>query len=226
MLASSMSAAHPSADRTDQHSIRSLPLTAIVDLQHSTDRDLVARMVAGDERALAAFYDRFGNLAYSLAFQILSDPADAEEAVADAFLQIWNSAATFDPNRASPVAWLSMITRTRALDRMRSRKRRVRAIETATAQAAGVEATALPISTMSAEPDRQAEQSDLRSKVARVLADLPEAQRKVIELAFFGGLSHSEIAEQLNEPLGTVKTRVRTAMTKLRATLAPYQLAE
>jgi RNA polymerase sigma-70 factor (ECF subfamily) len=222
MLASSMRAPHPSAGLNSV----SFPSTPIVKLpEHAgSDRELISRMAAGDERALGAFYDRFSSVAYSLAYQILSDAADAEEATADAFLQVWNSAANFDSSRASPVGWLSMITRTRALDRLRSRRRRARVVEAATAEDSGVEPTALPISAAAIEPDRQAEQSDLRSKVSRLLAELPENQRRVIELAFFSGLSHSEIAAALNEPLGTIKTRVRTAMTKLRGALAPYQL--
>lgn len=181
-------------------------------------------MAAGDERALATLYDRFANLAFSLAFQILGDSADAEEAVADAFVQTWSSAGSFDPGRASVVAWLSMIVRTRALDRLRSRKRRSRVLETAAAQSDAAEPTALPMGSPGTEPDRQAEQADLRERVYQSLASLPDNQRQVIEMAYFGGLSHSEIAAALNEPLGTVKTRVRAAMTKLRACLAPYQL--
>ena len=182
-------------------------------------------MAAGDERALGKFYDRFSNLVYSLAFKILGDSADAEEAVADAFLQVWNTAGKFDASRASPAAWVTMITRTRALDRMRSRQRRNLVLETATAESDELEATALPIGSHG-EPDRQAEQADLRDKVDRTLRELPDNQRKVIELAYFGGLSHSEIAETLNEPIGTIKTRVRSALSKLRGALAPYQLVE
>ena len=192
--------------------------------QSSPDRELVTRMAAGDERALAMLYDRFGNLAYSLAFQILGDASDAEEAVADAFVQAWSSAGRFDPGRASVTAWLSMIARTRALDRLRSRKRRARVLETAAAQSDAVEPTALPMASPGIEPDRQAEQADLRARVYQSLASLPDNQRQVIEMAYFGGLSHSEIANALNEPLGTVKTRVRAAMTKLRAALSAYQL--
>ena len=204
------------------------PPIAIVDLQaqRTSDHELVSRMAAGDERALGQFYDRFSNLVYSLAFKILGDSADAEEAVADAFLQVWNTAEKFDAGRASPAAWVTMITRTRALDRVRSRKRRALVLETATAESDDVEATALPISSQGNQPDRQAEQADFRGRVERTLRELPDNQRKVIELAYFGGLSHSEIAETLNEPLGTIKTRVRSALSKLRGALAPYQLVE
>jgi RNA polymerase sigma-70 factor (ECF subfamily) len=187
------------------------------------DRELVARLTQGDERALAELYDRFGGMAFALAYRILGDSADAEETVADAFIQAWTSAHTFDPARASVPAWLCMITRTRSLDRLRARKRRARIIEQAALEGDAMEATALPLGSTGAAPDRRAEQSDLRDRVAQSLASLPDNQRQVIELAYFGGLSHSEIAEQLNEPLGTVKTRVRAAMSKLRDALTAYQ---
>jgi RNA polymerase sigma-70 factor (ECF subfamily) len=194
--------------------------------QTGSDREVVARMARGDEQALASLYDRFGNLAYSLAYQILGNPADAEEVVTDAFVQAWSTAASFDPARASVPAWLSMITRTRALDRLRSSKRRSHLLEKAAQSSAEPEGSALPLGTMGAAPDQQAEHSGLRARVNRALAELPENQRKVLELAFFAGLSHSEIAAALNEPLGTVKTRVRAALSKLRAGLAPYELVE
>ncbi|HSL71775.1 MAG TPA: sigma-70 family RNA polymerase sigma factor [Longimicrobiales bacterium] len=194
--------------------------------QPDSDRDLVAGIAAGDERALALLYDRFGSLAYSLAYQILGNAADAEEVVADAFVQVWSSAATFDPARASVGAWLSMITRTRALDRLRSVQRRTRLIDRAANESAEPERTAVPLSSVGPEPDRQAEQADLRTRVTLCLAELPAAQRRVLELAYFAGLSHSEIAAAINEPLGTVKTRVRAAMTKLRQALAAYEFVE
>ena len=188
------------------------------------ERQLVARMASGDDQALAAFYDRFGKLAYSLAYQIVGDSDEAEEVVADAFLQMWRSAASFDPARASVAAWVSMITRTRALDRLRASKRRSRVVELAAGGSAGTgeEAAAIPLSRPE-DPVRSVEVLDLRARVSQHLAELPANQRQVIELAFYGGLTHSEIAEQLNEPLGTVKTRIRAAMSKLRASLAPYQ---
>ena len=194
--------------------------------QSGSDRDIVARMARGDEQALAALYDRFGNLAYSLAYQILGNTADAEEVVTDAFVQAWSTAVSFDPARASVAAWLSMIARTRALDRLRSSKRRSQLLEEAAHSSPELEGSALPLGTLGSAPDLHAEQSGMRARVNQALSELPENQRKVVELAFFGGLSHSEIAAALNEPLGTVKTRVRTALTKLRAALAPYELVE
>jgi RNA polymerase sigma-70 factor (ECF subfamily) len=155
-----------------------------------------------------------------MAHAILGDPAESEDAVADTFLQVWTTARTFDASRASVVAWVAMIVRTRSLDRLRSRKRRASAIE----KAAGfdVEGMAIPIGNPGPDPDRAAELSEIRRRVAAGLTELPPPQRRAIELAFFQGLSHSEIAEALGEPLGTVKTRIRAGMEKLRAGLASY----
>ncbi|MCI0434013.1 MAG: sigma-70 family RNA polymerase sigma factor [Gemmatimonadetes bacterium] len=184
---------------------------------------LIARMARGEEAALAALYDRLGGLAYSLACAVLGDPGDAEEAVADAFLQIWSSAAAFDPARSSVAGWVSMITRTRALDRLRARRRRAATVERAAA--ADPAGTALPVAA-AADPAADVESSAMRERVTTALAGLPPAQRRVIELAYFGGLSHSEIAAELSEPLGTIKTRIRAGMEKLRATLLAYSRVE
>ncbi len=187
------------------------------------DRVLVERMAAGDERALGELYDRHGGTAYALAAAIVGEPADAEEVVADAFAQAWRTAAQFDPSRGSVPAWLATITRSRALDLLRARGRRARAIAQA-AQASG-EGLAAPLSAASDAPDRGVERLEARRLVTRALAELPEPQRRVLEMAYFGGLSQSEIAAELQEPLGTVKTRMRAGMEKLRGTLAPL-LAE
>ncbi len=184
------------------------------------DSGLMARMVAGDEAALAALYDALGGHAFSLARALLGDPAEAEEAVADAFLQVWTTADTFDTSRASVIAWVTMIVRSRALDRLRSRKRREGTV--AKSASFDLEGLAAPTGNPGEGPERLAEQSELRARVAAELARLPDTQRRVLELAFFGGLSHSEIAAELGEPLGTVKTRIRAGMEKLRVALATY----
>ena len=175
-------------------------------------------MVVGDERALTKLYDRHGSASYALALAIVGERADAEEVVADAFGQAWRTAAQFDPGRGSVPAWLATITRTRALDLVRSRGRRARAIERAAA--ASGNGLAAPLGGLGSAPDRGVEQDEARRLVARSLAELPEPQRRVIELAYFGGLTQSEIAAQLEEPLGTVKTRMRAGMEKLRGLLA------
>ncbi|HUQ82779.1 MAG TPA: sigma-70 family RNA polymerase sigma factor [Gemmatimonadaceae bacterium] len=186
---------------------------------HSPDSALVSRAAVGDERALGELYDRYGGLAFSLASAIVGERADAEEVVAEAFAQIWRSASAFDPSRGSVAAWVSTIARTRALDLVRSRKRRARVLEEAAVVTDEGEMFVLAPSTEST--DRGAELTETSAIVRRSLADLPAPQRKVIELAYFGGLSQSEIAAQLSEPLGTVKTRMRAGMEKLRQALRP-----
>jgi RNA polymerase sigma-70 factor, ECF subfamily len=185
----------------------------------SPDAALVARAATGDERALGELYDRYGAMAFSLACAIVGERADAEEVVADTFAQVWRSAAGFDPARGSVAAWVATIARSRALDLVRSRRRRARVLEEAAVVTDEGEALVLA---PSLEPaDRNAEMTETSVLVRRSLADLPAPQRRVIELAYFGGLSQSEIATQLSEPLGTVKTRMRAGMEKLRQALRP-----
>lgn len=185
----------------------------------SAEYALVARLAAGEERALGELYDRYSGMAYALACAIVTDPADAEEVVADAFSQVWRSAATFDGSRGSVVAWLSTIVRSRALDLIRSQKRRARVLDEAAAMS---DETGSPgLSTGSESPDRAVEQAEAQVMVRRSLNELPPAQRKVLELAYFAGMSQSEIASHLSEPLGTIKTRMRAGMEKLRHALRP-----
>jgi RNA polymerase sigma-70 factor (ECF subfamily) len=182
------------------------------------DPRLMLRVSQGDERALGELYDRYAGTVHSLAMAILRDADEAEEATADAFVQIWTNAGSWDASRGSVGAWITTITRTRALDRLRSRKRRERAVERATE--GDEQGTAVPMSDPGVAPDRAAERVELSGNVAKHLAELPDPQRQAIELAFFRGYSHSEIADELGEPLGTVKTRIRAGMEKLRTSMA------
>lgn len=183
----------------------------------ASDCALVARMADADERALGELYDRHGRTEYALALAIVGERADAEEVVADAFGQAWRTAAQFDPSRGSVGAWLATITRTRALDLVRARGRRARALERVSQADTDAVAT---LGAAADAPDRSLEREEARGLVARSLAVLPDPQRRVIELAYFGGLSQTEIAAELREPLGTVKTRMRAGMEKLRGSLA------
>jgi RNA polymerase sigma-70 factor (ECF subfamily) len=180
----------------------------------------MARLAAGDPQALGELYDAHGANAYALAISMVRDPQDAEEVVSETFAQVWRTAASFDPGRASAVAWVHTIARARALDLLRSRRRRTQRLERA-AQGSH-EGLAVPVA-LPEPADREAERNELRVRVRECLALLPEPQREVVELAYFGGLSQSEIAAHLEEPLGTVKTRVRTALEKLRGALAPLR---
>src|SRR2546425_8174601 len=159
------------------------------------DCELVARMARCDERALGELYDRHGGPVHSLALAIVGERADAEEVVADSFGQAWRTAEQFDPARGSVTAWLATITRTRALDLVRARGRRARAL---TRAAVGdSEGPPTPIASAGEAPDRGVERQEARRLVERSLAELSEAQRRVIELAYFGGLTQTEIAAQL-----------------------------
>lgn len=179
----------------------------------TSDTALAERVRAGDERALSDLYDRHADRLYSLARSIVDDPASAEEAVTDAFLRLWRE-GDHDPSRGSVGAYLVVVTRSRALDAVRSRKRRGRA-EQAGADAS-LQGAAVPISTPADSPERSAELSGTRKRIVTALERLTSRQREVIELAYFGGLTHREISERLGEPLGTVKTRLRDGMIRLR----------
>lgn len=185
----------------------------------ASDAELLARAARGDERAVGMVYDRYGQVMYAVAYRIVRQPGDAEEVVAEAFAQAWRDAERFEAGRGSVAAWLTVMTRSRALDLVRARARRDRI--THTAQRSDPEGT-LGMGTPGASPDAALEAQERERRVAEALADLSPPQRAAIELAFFEGLSHSEIAERLNEPLGTVKTRVRLGMQKLRESLKPY----
>ena len=175
-------------------------------------------MTARDDRALGELYDRHGATLYALAVAIARERADAEEIVADALGQAWRTASQFDPGRGSVGAWLATITRSRALDLVRARGRRARAL--ARAAGASGEGLAVPLAAPAEAPERRVERQEARQLVGRWLAELPEPQRRVIELAYFTGLTQTEIAVELHEPLGTVKTRMRAGMEKLRDSLA------
>lgn len=199
----------------------SLPARATVNAPPTadTDRELLLRAAAGDDRAASALFDRFGSVLFAVAFRILRDRDEADEAVVQAFSQAWRDAARFESSRGSVAAWLTVIARSRSLDQLRARQRRQRMNDSASRSDPEV----LPgMGTPSADPDDAVRRREREQHVAAAMAQLSPPQRTAIELAFFEGLSHSEIAARLNEPLGTVKTRVRLGMQKLRESLRPY----
>lgn len=183
------------------------------------DARLVASLAGGDEGALASLYDRHGKTLYGLAYRILGDRDDAEEVVMDAFTQAWRAAASYSADRGSVAAWLVVLARSRALDRLRARARRVRALSRAVEQDPTSPSPAM--GTPSVGTDDGAEAGERRDRILAVLRALPEAQRQCIELAYYDGLTQSEIAARLSEPLGTVKTRMRLGLIKLREALEP-----
>jgi RNA polymerase sigma-70 factor (ECF subfamily) len=170
---------------------------------------LLRRIAAGDSAALGEFHDQTASSLYSFAVRMLNDPHDAEEVIQDVFVQIWTKAQSFDPAVGIAFHWAMSIVRNRCIDRLRSRQRRARVIierENSDAIEAAAETFAAETSLA---PD------ELES-VRAALGALPDEQRQAIEMAFFGGLSHHEIAVTLNEPLGTIKARIRRGMLKLR----------
>jgi RNA polymerase sigma-70 factor (ECF subfamily) len=170
------------------------------------DRQCAERMQAGDAGALEELYDRHGDLLYSLALRIVGRAAEAEDVVQEAWLQIWNSASRYDSSRGPVAAWLVTVTRSRAIDRLRKLGSRSRA-ETA----AGMD----PLVTAE-DASASASQRQIRDRVEAALASLPPQIRQVLELAYFGGLSQTEISSRLGAPLGTVKSWTRQGLLRLR----------
>lgn len=187
------------------------PPRSAAPLRASDDLAIVRRMVAGEPEALAELYDRFAPLVLAVARRILGAAGDAEEVLQEAFLQAWNQAERYDAGRSSVSTWLVLIARTRALDRLRSRGARDR-----TAAAAAAEP---PPPDTSSRLDEHVLHRERRRRVKEVLAAIPEEQRRVLELAFYEGLSQSEISTRTGTPLGTVKTRALLGMKKLREAL-------
>ncbi len=177
------------------------------------DASLLQRMSAGDEQALGVLYDRWHAYVHAIVVRILQRPDEADDVVEEVFWQAWRQAGRFDPARGSAQTWLLTIARSRALDRVRAVKRRRE-------EPLDGEGTA-PIFEAAAEgdPGLDAEASERRTIVLAALSDLPPEQREALELGYFSGLSQSEIAERTGQPLGTIKTRTRLAMQKLRGRL-------
>lgn len=179
-----------------------------------TDAELMERVRRGEEVALATLYDRYGGLILTVALRIVGDRELAEEVMQDSFLRVWNASDTYRSNRGQVSGWLIGITRNRAIDMLRSRQHKTRLRERTPLPEPGDEDTFGVPDETDAVVTRQA--------VAEALAGLSMAQRQVVELAYYGGMSQSEIARQLGEPLGTIKSRTRVAMEHLRTALRPH----
>ncbi len=170
--------------------------------------DLLSQIAGGNENSLAILYDSTHRTIYGLALRVLANSEDAEEVTLDVYNQVWRSAKTFEPGRGTVMAWLLTLARTRALDKLRARASRQK----------NVDRSGVPFDMPSATatPEEQSASSQQRAIVKSALQKLPVEQRQALELAFFHGLSHAELAERLGEPLGTVKTRIRLGMMKLK----------
>ncbi len=173
------------------------------------DIALLEAVAAADLDAFQQLYDRHAPALFGLALKILGNRADAEDALQETFVQVWKTAASFDRARGKPISWLILLTRSRAIDRLRSRRTSDRVAETVAQQPANGQSPA----------SQQVIASETHSLVRRAVESLDAEQRRLIELAYFGGLTQSEIATQVGQPLGTVKTRIRAGMMRLRELL-------
>ena len=179
------------------------------------DEELLALVLLRREAALGALYDRYGRLVYAVALRITGARETAEEVVQDVFQSVWQTAGSFRPRAGAFSSWLLGIARHRAIDATRSKRERARAREHALDER-------LPSGDESSV-EGQVDQALLGEAVRRALEDLPASQRQAIELAYYGNLTRAEIAERLGEPLGTVKTRLRLGLLKLRDLLRPLE---
>jgi len=177
------------------------------ELVHLSDEALVALVARSSDAALAELYDRFGRAAYALALRVVRDAALAEDVVQEAFMAIWGSASRYVPERAKAATWILTLVHRRAVDSVRREERR-RAAPLGDNAPATAEASE-DVAWMRLE----------RERVQRALAQLPDAQREAIELAYYGGFTQSQLAERLGQPLGTIKSRVFNGLTRLRELL-------
>ncbi|MBT98329.1 MAG: RNA polymerase subunit sigma-70 [Dehalococcoidia bacterium] len=189
------------------------PERPVVDYESLDDHQLIQRISQVDKDALEALYTRYQTPVYSLAMFMLKQPALAEEATQDIFLNIWLKASSFNAERGQPRGWIMSVAHHKIIDLIRSRKRTIVNTDPADYETLDL----LPDGGVPTET--QVERSLERERIMRALETIPENQREVIMLAYFGGLSQSEMAEKLDQPLGTIKTRVRLAMQKLRTVL-------
>ena len=176
----------------------------------TSDSELLRAISRGDEQALAAIYDRYRLILFGLILRIVHDRQEAEDVLQEAFLQVWRRAADFDESRGRVFTWLVTIARSRALDRLRTIGSRAKLADEVLAHSPGDEA---------GDAAKDAVKSEQGTIVRRALAELPEEQRETLLLAYFEGLTQTEIAARLGDPLGTVKTRMRSGLSKLRQLL-------
>lgn len=170
------------------------------------DLGLLSDIRSGSQDAMASFFDRYSKIVYSVALRVLKDTGEAEDVMQEIFVQVWQNPAAFVSGRGSLGGWLVVVARNRAIDKLRRRK-----------PSDPVELFALPSSTNLA---LESERTLLLERIRAAMAKLPEEQRASVELAFFEGLSHAEIAEKTGDPLGTVKTRIRLALIAIRKGLS------
>src|SRR5215831_13285818 len=182
--------------------------------QQIADREMLLRVSHGDQAAFSELYDRLSGPLYSIALKMLGDPSDAQDALQEVFVQIWSRAKTYDSEKSSVFSWAVLMTRSRAIDRLRARDRRLRVVA-----GPATDETMLADATDASTAESAADTVDKNDEAAHVrslLNNLPSEQRQAIDLAFFGHLTHHEIASRLGQPLGTIKARIRRGLLKLR----------
>ena len=175
------------------------------------DPNLLALVAKGDQQAFSQLYDHSSTLLFTLAVRILGNREEAAALLQDVYFEVWRKVSRYDVGRGTPVAWLITLTKSRAIDRLRARAARgYRATNSLEAE------TAMQVADPSPSPLETQANQELRLAVGTAVAGLPQAQQQALELAYYEGLSHAEIAQRLNQPLGTVKTRIKLGMSKLR----------
>jgi RNA polymerase sigma-70 factor, ECF subfamily len=192
--------------------------TARMDIRNSTsiDSDLLTLIAKGDRRAFGRLYDRSSQVLFTLSLRMLGDREEAEDLLQEVYTEVWRKSVRYDARRGPPMAWLITLTRSRGIDRLRARASRGHGMTDSIDDA--------PVfQTQGRDPtpfDQQAD-AEVRVMVMKALVELPAAQRQALELSYYEGLSHSEIAERLKEPVGTIKTRIKLGMSKLKTALQP-----
>jgi len=171
-----------------------------------SDAEIITRIHSGDGSAMAVLYDRYSSVVYTVALRVLSDGSAAEDILQDVFIQLWRNPQAFNASRGSLAVWLAVIARNRAIDQLRKKRPEVEAAET--------------VISVDPELESAADRSQAIEKVRAVLAGMPEEQRAALEMAFFEGLTHVEIAGKTGQPLGTVKTRIRSGLLAVRKAFA------
>ena len=187
-----------------------------MDYTQLRDDELMERLTHRDLAAFETLYDRYGDLVYSVSLRVVSDPYIAEDVTQDVFVRVWRKPEQFDLNRGKFVTWLLSVARNRSIDHQRSASRRLRH---ETLPSAEEEEDVLPAGDERDDPAFAAVLSDERAAVRHALEGLPPEQKLAITLAYFGGLTQQEVATRLGQPLGTVKTRIRLGMQKMRGAL-------
>jgi RNA polymerase sigma-70 factor (ECF subfamily) len=213
-------ASRSSLDELAEHAQERLGMHDDENAQQTLDQAWIEAAAKGDEEAFGRLYDRLSGPLYTLCLRMLGDASEAEDALQEGFLQLWRNAARYDAAQSSVFGWAMHITRCKVIDRLRARGRRLRLY----VPEEGSEGIKEPVQIASEDAGAadSATRNECSVSIRRTLQDLPDDQRQAIELAFFGDLTHHEIAARLGQPLGSVKARIRRGLMKLRGSLEKW----